>query len=184
MRLPLLLALLALVPATAEADGSAGEAQAQSCRHCHRVDNPPAWIPTLEGQTREYLYNQLKAYGTKRRPDPWVQQNVAPLSDQDMRDIAGYFASRKPVRGSFRLDAERIESGRTKAGERSCATCHGADYGGNKDIPRLAGMVPQYVSAQILAFIAGKRPHPRIEDMKGVSREDAEDLAQYFAHLD
>jgi cytochrome c553 len=160
------------------------EEAAASCRYCHRTDNPPAWIPTLEGQTREYLYNQLRAYKTKRRPDPWMLQNVAALSDRQMRKLANYFAARRPQRGDFRIDPQRVERGRAMAAQRGCAACHGAGFAGNREAPRLAGMVPQYVSQQIVAFVSGRRPHPGADGLQGIGRDDAEDLAHFLAHLE
>jgi hypothetical protein len=74
-------------------------------------------VPTLEGQTREYLYAQIKAYREKRRPDPVMQANVATLSDKDMRDLADYFSSRKPVRALFQLDPQKVAKGESKVKE-------------------------------------------------------------------
>ncbi len=52
--------LVALTPTIAQADAKAGEKKAQLCLLCHKPINPPAYIPVLEGQTREYLYNQTQ----------------------------------------------------------------------------------------------------------------------------
>ena len=112
-----------------------------------------------------------------------MQTNVASLSARDMRDIAEYFASRKPVRGSFPLDAAKAERGRTRAQALNCAACHREDYSGAKEVPRLAGMEPRYVGPQLVAFAAGKRAHPAAEGLQRLSEQDAEELAQYFAHL-
>ena len=174
---------LCTVPEVVYADAKAGEKKAQLCRICHRADNPPAYIPTLEGQTREYLFNQIKAYKEKRRPDPTMQTNVAQLSERDMRDIADYFASRKPVRGTFPLDEAKASRGKARAEALKCAACHKDDYSGNKEVPRLAGVEPRYIAPQLVAFAEGQRAHPPSEGMRPLSPEDAEDLAQYFAQL-
>ncbi len=174
---------LCTVPEVVHADAKAGEKKAQLCLICHRADNPPAYIPTLEGQTREYLFNQIKAYKEKRRPDPAMQTNVAQLSERDMRDIADYFASRKPVRGTFPLDEAKASRGKARAEALKCAACHKDDYSGNKEVPRLAGVEPRYIAPQLVAFAEGKRAHPPFEGMRQLSPEDAEDLAQYFAQL-
>ena len=175
--------VLCTAPGVALADAKAGERKAQLCLICHRADNPPAYIPTLEGQTREYLFNQIKAYREKRRPDPTMQTNVAQLSERDMRDIADYFASRKPVRGAFPLDEAKASRGKARAAALKCAACHKDDYSGNKDVPRLAGVEPRYIAPQLIAFAQGKRAHPPAEGMRQLSPEDAEDLAQHFAQL-
>lgn len=183
MKFGIVVALVTLAPTVVHADAKHGEKKAQLCLICHKPNYSVAHIPTLEGQTREYLYNQIKAYKEKRRPDPTMQTNVAALSDKDMRDIAEYFAGRKSLRGSFQLDAERVAKGKSKANELKCAVCHMADFSGNKETPRLAGMVPQYVAAQIVDIAKGKRLHPPVDGLGLVSDDIAEELAQYFAQL-
>jgi cytochrome c553 len=184
MLLLILLVLIHVMPAVARADAKAGEKKAQTCLLCHKPNNPAASVPTLEGQTREYLYAQTKAYKEKRRADPVMQTNVATLSDRDMRDIADYFASRKPVPGSFSLDAGKVARGRSRAEELKCASCHMPDFSGKREVPRLAGLDPKYIGPQIVAFTAGKRPHPPIGGPSDISAEDAESLAQYFAQVE
>ena len=177
------LAFVVLAPAVAHADAKAGEKKAQLCLLCHRAENPPAYIPTLEGQTREYLLNQIKAFKERRRDNLAMQINTASLSVRDMRDIADYFASRKPVRGTFPLDEAKASRGKARAAALKCAACHRDDYSGNKEVPRLAGVEPRYLAPQMIAFAEGKRAHPPFEGMRQLSPEDAEDLAQYFAQL-
>jgi cytochrome c553 len=179
----LVLLALCTVPGVVQADAKAGEKKAQLCVLCHRAENPPAYIPTLEGQTREYLLNQIKAFKERRRDNLAMQINTASLSVRDMRDIADYFASRKPVRGSFPLDEAKAGRGKSRAEALKCAACHKDDYSGNKEVPRLSGVEPRYIAPQLVAFAEGKRPHPSFEGMRQLSPEDAEDLAQYFAQL-
>ena len=118
------------------------------------------------------------------RPDPTMQTNVASLSDRDMCDIADYFASQKPVRVSFPLDATTVSRGKSKAEALKCASCHMPGYSGNKEVPRLAGLEPRYIAPQLVAFAGGKRAHPPADGMRDLSAADAVDLAQYFAQLE
>lgn len=184
MKFLMLMVLCLFTPAIVHADAKAGEKKAQLCLLCHKPNNPIAYVPTLESQTREYLYIQIKAFKEKRRPNPAMQTNVATLSDRDMRDIADYFASRKPVRESFKLDAEKVTAGKAKAAELKCGACHMPDFSGKKEVPRLAGLDPKYISAQIVAFTLAKRPHPPVDGMSAISEDDAGALAQYFAQLE
>jgi cytochrome c553 len=176
--------MLGFTPATTHPGTKAGEKKAQLCLLCHKPHNPLAYLPTLEGQTREYLYNQIKAYREKRRPNDIMQTNVASLSDADIRDIAEYFASQEPVRASFKLEPQKVARGRWKADDLKCGTCHRSDFAGEEEVPRLAGLDPRYGGRQIVDFVSGKRPHPYVKGMSDISSEDAENLAQFFAHLE
>lgn len=180
----LLIVLLGLAPPSAYADVEAGEKKAQLCLLCHRPNNPLAHLPTLEGQTWQYLYNQIRAYQEKRRPDDIMQTNVAWLSDRDIRDIADYFASRAPVRATFDLEPGKVALGRSKANDLRCAGCHRPDFTGQGEVPRLAGLDPRYGARQIVDLASGKRPHPPVAEMSAISAQDAESLAHFFAHLE
>jgi cytochrome c553 len=127
----MLAVLLGITPLSAYADAKAGEQKAQLCFACHKPTNP-YHLPALEGQNREYLYNQLRAFKEKRRVDLAMQTNTANLSTRDMRDIADYFASRKPVRVSFPLDAAKASLGKLKVQSLPCADCHRADFSGKQ----------------------------------------------------
>src|SRR5687768_10877059 len=96
----LLVLLIGFAPVRILASAEAGEKKAQICVLCHKPNNPMAYVPTLEGQTPEYLYAQLKAFKERRRSDSVMQTNAMTLSEKDMRDLAAYFASRRPVRAS------------------------------------------------------------------------------------
>ena len=76
-----------------------------------------------------------------------------------------------------------VAGGPSTAESLQCASCHQPTYAGKGDVPRLAGLHPQYSAAQIRAFTAGSRQHPRIDARSGISQDDAEALGQYFAHV-
>jgi len=175
--------ILTVLTAVAQADAVAGKQKSQFCLICHKLDNPVASVPTLEGQTRVYLRNQILAFKEKRRSDQVMQSNVMALTEEDIRDIVDYFASSPPMQGSFRLDPEKIANGASKSMALKCAECHKPDYSGEKEVPRLAGMDPQYVASQIEAFSEGKRMHPLINPGSKISSAGASDLAQYFAQI-
>lgn len=76
-------------------DAEAGRAKSKPCVVCHGVDgNSPQPInPKLAGQHEEVLINAMRAYQDKRRVHPVKQALMRPLSDEDIRDLAAYFAS-------------------------------------------------------------------------------------------
>lgn len=72
-----------------------GAEQAQVCAACHGTDGispSPMW-PSLAGQHRDYLVHSLKAYRDGQRKDPVMAGQAAMLSDQDIEDLAAYYAA-------------------------------------------------------------------------------------------
>lgn len=92
--------LLALaLPAQAAGDPKAGEQKNSMCQGCHGI---PGWrtaypevysVPKLGGQHAEYIIAALKAYKSGERSHPTMNGIVASLSDQDMEDLAAYYAT-------------------------------------------------------------------------------------------
>jgi cytochrome c553 len=66
----------------------------------------------------------------------------------------------------------------------NCANCHSEDYRGGKDIPRLAGQVPNYLERQISEFKRGVRPHPATAAAEKLSDPTIEALGVYFGKLE
>jgi cytochrome c553 len=80
--------------AQAAGDAAAGKAKAATCAGCHGsagVSNNPLW-PNLAGQKDQYLVKQLKAFRDGARKDPMMSPMAAPLSDQDIENLAAYFS--------------------------------------------------------------------------------------------
>ena len=84
---------------TAEAnpagDAAAGKAQTAVCAACHGADGNSAvpTFPKLAGQGEKYLYKQLKDVRDGARPIPTMAGQLDGKSNQDLADIAAYFAS-------------------------------------------------------------------------------------------
>ncbi len=92
--------LCAASMALAAGDPAAGHDKAYHCAGCHAVPGyryayPNVTVPKLGGQHAAYIVNALKEYKAKARPNPTMHANAATLSDQDMEDIAAFFASQK-----------------------------------------------------------------------------------------
>lgn len=78
-------------------NAEAGKAKSASCAACHGelgVSAIPAF-PILAGQKSDYLYHALHDYKTGKRTNPIMAEQVKPLSDQDMRDLAAFFSKQK-----------------------------------------------------------------------------------------
>ena len=95
--LALACALSPLAPAHAAGDAEAGKKKAVICSACHGPGGNsvnPIW-PKLAGQHAAYLAKQIRAFREGVRVDPTMAPMVAPLKDEDIDDIAAYFASQK-----------------------------------------------------------------------------------------
>jgi cytochrome c553 len=94
----LLVAIGALLVANISAaapDVAAGQARAAVCHNCHGaegVSSNPAW-PNLAGQKSRYLVKQLKAFREGTREDSTMTLMAKPLTDEDIENIAAYYAS-------------------------------------------------------------------------------------------
>ena len=92
-----LLAVLAL-PAVAAGDAVAGSKKNFQCQGCHGVVDwktafPELYsVPKLGGQKAAYIVSALKSYKKGDRDHPTMRAIAADLSDQDMEDIAAYYA--------------------------------------------------------------------------------------------
>ena len=133
----IVLVLSGLMPLAAQAaDIEAGKAKSAVCSSCHGVDgNSPnsAW-PSIAGQHASYIYKQLKDFKEGRRVDATMTGMVALLNDDDMKNVAAFYASQKPKAVGF--DAELIEAGEsiyrggiTETRVAACMGCHIAQWG-------------------------------------------------------
>ena len=85
-------------PAIAAGDPQAGAAKAAVCAACHGqkgISSNPLW-PNLAGQQQTYLESQIKAFRDGDRTDVSMQPFVANLTDEDVADLAAYYAGLSP----------------------------------------------------------------------------------------
>ena len=149
----IVLALSGLVAFAANAaDIEAGKAKSAVCAACHGADGNSAneaW-PSLAGQHASYTYKQLKDFKEGRRTNASMTGMVALLNDDDMKNVAAYYASQKSKAVGF--DAELIEAGEsiyrggiTETRVAACMGCHSPSGLGNgpADWPSLDGQHPE-----------------------------------------
>ena len=81
--------------ALAAGDIEAGKNKAMACAGCHGangISNNDMW-PNLAGPKAGYTAKQLRDFREGNRTDPVMSGMAKPLSDQDILDLAAYFAS-------------------------------------------------------------------------------------------
>jgi cytochrome c553 len=164
--------------ALAAGDPTAGKAKSTTCAACHNADgnSAVAQYPKLAGQSADYLVKQLQEYKSGARVNAIMVGMVAPLSPQDMEDLAAYFSSQQIARGAadpaLAPAGEAIfRGGNLTSGVAACSACHGAVGAGNPaaKFPALAGQHAEYVEAQLKAFRAMERANDAGQMMRGVA---------------
>ena len=175
------------------------------------ADNPPAVVenlcsvchgpggnavsprfPKLAAQQPAYLEAQLKAFRDHTRADPdakdfmWGWARL--LSDTDIKQIATYYASQKPVPG---LSGNPVLVARGKTiyeygipshSVPACAGCHQANAEGKDPFPRLASQHAAYTVKQLEVFHSPLRPAAVAMGaiVTGITNDDAEAIAAYL----
>ncbi len=89
---------MATAPAAAAGDAVAGKDKAFTCMGCHGVPSytnayPTYHVPRLAGQHAQYLSAALHAYRDGKRAHATMHAQAVDLSDQDIEDIAAFFAN-------------------------------------------------------------------------------------------
>lgn len=91
----ILIIMFSLSSAANAGDAEAGKAKSALCATCHGPDgiSPNEVWPNLKGQKEGYIIKQLKALRSGDRKDPLMSPMAAPLTDEDIENLAAYFSS-------------------------------------------------------------------------------------------
>lgn len=161
-------------------DPEAGRAKSEVCAACHGPQGiaiSPAF-PNLAGQRADFLYWQLVEFKRGRTESPMAPL-VAELGEQDMRNLAAYYASLTPSRTDVTGPADTTQlqrgeqlfrSGDPAKGIPPCQACHGVDARGHPHaasrdrggytpyaaFPALRGQQAVYLQAKLVEYRSGK----------------------------
>lgn len=181
----------------ASGDVVRGRQIAERCSHCHGENGVAVEpeVPNLAGQLAAYTYKQLQHYKAKgpRNHNP-MRRRVRRLSDQDMADVAAWYASLEPAapdlsqppapEGILKL----VERGDQKRELTACAGCHGArGEGAPIDTPAIGGQKFEYFLATMQLFAQRDRARDVYNSMCDLvvrlTDEELRGLARYYARL-
>jgi len=161
-------ALAILLAPLAAQSGDASKAislSASLCASCHGEDGNSAvpLFPKLAGQQAVYLLRELKDYKSGKRANEVMQPIVSGLSDDDLANLAAFYASQKPAPGTV-TDPSLLSVGKNlylkgndDNGIPTCESCHEVDGSGGGKFPRVAGQNVEYSVEQFCLYAAGKR---------------------------
>jgi cytochrome c553 len=133
-----------------------------------------------------FTHWQLIKYRDGRRKDPQMSPFAEKLSDEDMADLAAFYAAQTPRRRAAKVDPRKVDDGKKAAVFYQCTSCHRTDLGGHEQIPRLAGQDLDYLRKLIRGF-----KEKTASDLDGtmtmaavpLTEEDIESLAHFLASL-
>ncbi len=152
--------------AQAAGDAKAGQAKAAMCGACHGADGNSAApnFPKLAGQGERYLLKQMNDIKSGNRNILEMTGLLTNMSEQDMADIAAYFASQNMSVGAadpalVKAGEALFRGGKLAEGMPACTGCHSPNGAGNDaaGFPQLGGQHAQYVAKQLTDFREGNR---------------------------
>lgn len=171
----------------------------QACVVCHgkegRATNA-GYFPRIAGKPAGYLYNQLQNFKAGRRRYEAMNYLVRHMSDDYLRDIAGYFAALDlpypPARAAdLTAEQQRVAKGLIFDGARerripACVSCHGEQMAGKQPaMPGLLTLPADYLIAQLGAWRTGQRaamaPDCMAEIAKLLAPEEIGALARWLS---
>jgi sulfide dehydrogenase cytochrome subunit len=159
-----------------------------TCAGCHGTNgnsHGPA-TPTLAGVSSEYFINAMQQYKSGERPATIMGRIAKGYTDEEVKLMAGFFATQKMERQPQEVDANLAKKG-MKLHEKFCEKCH--EDGGRStedDAGILAGQWVPYLHYTMSDFLDGKRDMPKkmkkkVEQLQSKGGDDAVDaLLQYY----
>ncbi len=168
--------------AHAAGDKAAGKEKSAVCAACHGADGNSAIanFPKLAAQNERYILKQLNDIKAGNRQVVEMTGLLDNLSDQDLADIAAYYASKAGSVGHAAKDlveaGEKIyRAGIADKGVAACTACHAPTGAGNAQagFPAVGGQHAAYVEKQLKSFRNGQRNN----DPQGMMRDIATKLS-------
>ena len=187
------------LPLTAGAQSAqSGESKAAMCIGCHGIPGYKASfpeifrVPMIAGQTEKYIASALAQYKKGDRKHPTMRGIATSLTDQDMADLAAYYAKKVKVEPAPAALTGTVPANvAALLAKGNCASCHGANYSAPIDpsYPKLAGQHGDYLYAALRGYQTDNNPLVGRNNaiMAGMARlytpAELKVLANYFALL-
>ena len=182
--------------AMAQGNIEAGKAKSTTCIACHSADGNSTsdLYPKIAGQHKSYIEKQLTQFKNGERNDPVMTSMVIGLSEQDMRDLAAYYASQTATPETTSPDIAMrgrnlYMGGDQQRGIPACTACHGPRGNGLAlaKFPKISNQHPAYIKAQLEKFRIKARnndPNDMMTDIAAkLSDADIQLLSEYISAL-
>lgn len=193
------LAMAAASPWGGHAD--VGKTRIAVCSACHGLDGQATApiYPSLAGQHETYIFDQLQGFKLGHRNNPIMLAMSQMLSEQDMRDVAAYYATQtlhttaaRPAPSDLAAGARLYRNGDPARHIPACMACHGSTGHGNPGAhyPQVRGQSAAYLVKRLTDWQQARLPpqRPRADIMPSITRlltaNDIQALADYLQQLD
>lgn len=182
--------------AHAQGDVQAGQKKAEMCIGCHGI---PGYqnsfpeihkVPKISGQSGPYIVSALNAYKKGERKHPSMRGIATSLSEQDMADLAAFYASHaaKPAPEAIKAPSAAVAALLDKG---ACLSCHGANLSKPMDpsYPKIGGQHADYLYVALKAYTVEGNPLVGRANgiMGGIAKQykpaELRALAQYIASV-
>jgi cytochrome c553 len=175
-------------------DPVAGKEKSQLCQGCHGEEgiSIEGLIPKLAGQYGKYIAKELRNYQAGTRSHQIMNAMAATISDDDLADIAAYFASRPKMKGAGsnnELGKKLFVRGDISRTIVACINCHGVNGKGltpnTSMFPVIGGQQKDYIRRQLVNFRKGDRTNSPNGIMNRITQkltdDELEALADYVS---
>jgi cytochrome c553 len=173
----------------------AGKAKSLLCQGCHgEVGNSLSTsVPKLAGQNAAYISKQVRNFQAGTRKHAIMNDLAATVNDDELTDIAAYFASQTKMKGDGSADSPIGKNlfiiGETSRKIVACINCHGVNGKGLEPnpsmIPVIGGQNKDYLRRQLINFRKGDRSNSpdgvMNEITKSLTDTELESLAEYIS---
>lgn len=177
-------------------DAKAGEGKIAMCIGCHGIPGyqasfPEVYkVPMIGGQNEAYIVSALNAYKKGDRKHPTMRGIADSLSDQDMADVAAFYAGHGKAKDGSAKQANAAVTTLLQKG--ACFSCHGEGFSKPIDpsYPKVAGQYSDYVFRALQSYKTENNPLIGRSNgvMAGIAKQfkndELQQLAKYIGSLD
>lgn len=167
---------------------------AVACARCHGFDGASdgsGAFPRLDGQSQQYLAEQLRHFASGARQNALMQPIAKGLNDEEIDAVAQYYARlhavslpSRPMPTQLRDRGKQVaEVGDLSVRVQACESCHGPNGEGEliSGVPYLGGQYSHYISVQIQMFRRGYRKSQQMfVPAHNLNEQDIIAVADYF----
>ncbi|AVO49967.1 cytochrome c4 [Melaminivora suipulveris] len=179
-------------------DAKAGAGKVAMCIGCHSIPGyqasfPEVYkVPMISGQGAAYIAAALHAYQKGERRHPTMRGIADSLTDQDIADVAAYYAAQGPAEGGATRAREPGSQVSALLQKGACVSCHGDNFSKPIDgsYPKIAGQHADYLYASLKSYkmdhgaYVGRSNGVMAGIAKQFSNAELKELANYIGSLD